>query len=414
MMLTEWQPAEAMRLSASGVATLRERYARQIDVRPSWAEPGTYDVTPRGFVGAINLGDTDLILVPKVPLDTAIYMVAESELLLELGEELAPFAEASLTSVVADWFSKVVGPLVERSLVRRYRLITEEGTFIRGRVDVASSVRLGMGGRPELACAFDDYTADVVENQVLLAATHVLLRAPGLPGRLAARLRRIAAMLAEVRHRVPARWERRAVVFDRLNGRYRPALRLAEWILARASPEIDRAEMRRHFQAFLIDMGDVFERFVVGQLMVRLAREGFGCWAKPRRWLDVGGRTFETEPDLVVRAPDGRPVIVDAKYKRLGEKFRPSQSDIYQMITYCVTRRARSGVLVYPRLEPDAGFSATIANAGVALTFYPVEVGSGREALHRSLDGLAAYVAGGPVGLDAAGRWIRQAPLEAR
>jgi hypothetical protein len=62
------------------------------------------------------------------------------------------------------------------------------------------------------------------------------------------------------------------------------------------------------------------------------------------------------------------------------------------MITYCVTRGAKEGVLIYPTSGLQAPRTSDIVNAGVRLTLYPVDLGQGRERLSESLDGLARWV----------------------
>lgn len=393
MILTEWETVKGVPLSTDAVATLRQRHAQVLSVLPSWETPGTYDVSARGFVGAVGLPDGYLVLQPKVPVNTAVYMLARARALPPLDEHLPPTALSSLTAAIAHWFLELASPLVERSLLRRYRLREEESTFIRGKVDIVASLRLQAAGRTGLACRYDDYTPDVVENQILLAAAHILLAAPTAAGPAQARLRRLAAMLAEVEHRVPERWERTSVVFDRLSRGYRPALALAEWILQRASPEIQRSDSPHPFHAFLIDMADVFESYVAAELEARLG-QGYRCRAQAGDWLDVDQRLLRTVPDIQVRGPEGRIVILDTKYKRLDGAWSVSEADVYQMITYCVTRGAETGILVYPRLTQDAPAEARIIRVGVTLALFPVDLGGDRAGLHRSLDALATYVRG--------------------
>lgn len=388
--LTEWEQRPAVHMSVAAVSELRRSYAKQIDLTPSWDAPGTFDLTARGYIGAIALDGLQIVLEPKVPLNTAVHMLAVLGDVPPLAERVAPIGTSGLTDLVARWFVGVAGPLVERKLLRRYQTHQEETLFVRGQIDVVGSLRLQFSGRPTLDCRFDEYTADVLENQILLAAALTAQQLPGLGRETASRLRRMVAMLSEVTPRVPAGWERSGVILDRLSQAYEPSLALANWILERASPELGKGYATSRFQAFLIGMSDVFQRYVTKVLAERLPA-GFILTAEPGGWLDTAHQLTKSYPDIVVRTPGGEVVVLDTKYKNLAGHPRPSETDVYQVVTYCVTRGSRRGVLVYPASGFDTAFKYEIVKAGIALTCFPLDLGHGPAEVAKSIDRLATF-----------------------
>src|SRR5690606_36322150 len=92
-----------------------------------------------------------------------------------------------------------------------------------------------LSGRPRelplpVAVTFDDYTTDVLENQLIAGAGRVLLRLRTLPTALTRRLRRLEFQLIDVAPMRPSS-SPPEVRWTRLNERYRSAVALARLIL---------------------------------------------------------------------------------------------------------------------------------------------------------------------------------------
>jgi 5-methylcytosine-specific restriction enzyme subunit McrC len=368
------------------VLALASDYAKSIEIAPVWDIPGVYDIRPKGYVGTVSLPDAELLIGPKGDMNTAMFMVASVEAGVLLRQDMVALPEESLTSFVSRCFVQLVRPLVERRLRRRYVPHAEESSFVRGRIDVAGSMLLLSRATPALVCEFDDFTPDITENQTLLAAAHVLLAHPSSANAVMRELRRIVAMLGEVQLRVPATWERKAIVLDRLGAAYRDPLEIAEWILAHVSPEFTSRDVARGFRAFLLDMAPVFERYVFQELAKRMATVGLTALSKPAQKLD-SQMLYTTEPDILVRNREGECLILDTKYKVLDRA--PGEDDLYQMITYCVSRGAKHGILVYPGFAESKDLRTTIERAGVTIQAVTVDVRGGSAALAESLDTLA-------------------------
>jgi 5-methylcytosine-specific restriction enzyme subunit McrC len=190
----------------------------------------------------------------------------------------------------------------------------------------------------------DIFTADIVENRLLLAALDAMGRLPHrslAAKRELSRAKRLFGAVRLVRFAAPNIPE---IGFTRLNRHYHPAVSLASLLLRSSSLDLGVGGSRG--SAFLIDMNVVFERFV------RIAmRHALGAVAgsfpdrPPRIWLDQKG-TVPLKPDLCL-VKDGRVVWVgDAKYKRLPSGAY-NNSDLYQLLAYCVALGLPGGTLVY-------------------------------------------------------------------
>ena len=109
------------------------------------------------------------------------------------------------------------------------------------------------------------------------------------------------------------------MVFTRLNRHYAPAIRLAALVL-RNTALLDRAGTA-DASAFLVDMNDLFQRFLTDRLR-RALRGRLTVDDEPTRWLDWG-QAVAMYPDLVFRAGNRTVYVADAKYKLNRNRPRP-------------------------------------------------------------------------------------------
>ena len=100
---------------------------------------------------------------------------------------------------------------------------------MRGRIREADQIKRRFGRLIPLEVRYDDFTVDIAENQLLLAAAQRLLRMPGLTRRTRHSLQRLRLQLADVTP--PTAGVRPSWQPSRLNARYVPALYVAEMIL---------------------------------------------------------------------------------------------------------------------------------------------------------------------------------------
>jgi 5-methylcytosine-specific restriction enzyme subunit McrC len=235
---------------------------------------------------------------------------------------------------------------------------------------------------------FDEYTLDIVENRILVAAIRRLLRLPGVPAATRGRLHQLARALADVPP-LTAGLPVPPTVSNRLTARYQPALRLARLILANAGVEHLSGTVEANGIAF--DLNRVFEDWLTTAL--REAVEpvyGGRIIGQYHTHLDAERRMY-IRPDITWW--DGRRcrAVVDAKYKDpSGDE--PARADLYQVLAYCTRLGARHGHLVY---GGDRGRTTYhVLGSGVAVTVHRVDLSAPLDDLRAQIATIAAAVAG--------------------
>src|SRR5262249_21885171 len=192
----------------------------------------------------------------------------------------------------------------------------------------------------------DSCTADVPVHHVPRARGERALRSPLLGDGVRAPLRQALVPFSDVRPAPLGPDSFHAAAPDRLTEAYRPLLDLCRLLADSLAPGPDAGATP--CPAFLLNMEQVFERYVTGGFVRAGGR--YGVSVQP---LFVANRPAAGQPDIHMR-PDltlddaGRPVlVVDAKWKRLPGTPLVT-ADLYQVLAYYTALDVQRAVLVYP------------------------------------------------------------------
>jgi 5-methylcytosine-specific restriction enzyme subunit McrC len=147
-----------------------------------WPNPANgfqFCLRSNGWVGHLPLGEAILVVEPKVP-------AAQIFAMLELAYKLKSFeileGETSVEAL-EDIFERIAHILAKRVLDRSRKGIyrsyvdrSDDLQFVRGRIDIRGNLRSALCGEPRLRCQYQELTADVEDNVILLWALHLASR----------------------------------------------------------------------------------------------------------------------------------------------------------------------------------------------------------------------------------------------
>lgn len=387
--ISEYEAA-TVRLSEESARTIARLVAGKIVVTPA-LEPHSYTITATQYVGTVVLPELELLIRPKVPIENLF-------LLLDVGvppaawrpEVFAYRTDRNLLSALAGFFARTLERTIGRGLIRSYRTERERLISVRGRVDIASQIRRP-GPITPIACVFDEYTADIDENRYLKAAVQRLLRVAGVPSSTRRLLQRELTRFEEVTDSSPDPDLPARLVYTRLNRHYEPALRLARLVLLnlglvdlRGQPEGTAAS------AFLLDMNDLFQRFLSDRLR-RALRGRLRVLDEPPKKLGTRGE-IDMRPDLVFRRDDRDVYVGDAKYK-LTDTGLGRTGDYYQLLAYTTAMNLSEGVLVYCQASGTVPpREVVVRHVGKKLCTYPIGLHGSANAIETTVSELAAWI----------------------
>lgn len=355
---------------------------------------GSWRLLPlTNIVGAVRVGDLDVVVQPKARFSSVLFMLGYARDPGLRDSNIAGSADDDLWSTVAGTLARLGEEALRRGVLQGYVTRDEALMVVRGRVRVGDQIARRPGLVVPLEVRFDEFAADIAENQVLRAALHRLSHVPRVPHEVRRSLRRLAGRLDGVARLVPGAplpvWRE-----SRLNARYVPALRLAELVLR--SVGLDTSAGRLPVASFVVNMATVFEDFVTVALREAFGREQGGRTdGQYRDHLDEL-RRVPIRPD-VVHLVEGAPVaVLDAKYKLGYSTGGFPTADVYQVFAYCTALRLRRGWLVYAGSRAEGAQPQThrVRGTDVDVVQWPLDVSAAPRDLLDQMDRLARDVRG--------------------
>jgi 5-methylcytosine-specific restriction enzyme subunit McrC len=354
---------------------LNRDYGHRLELR--WLHGGKLEVRANSWVGVVRLESLVLRVRPKFAgnelgvVQMLDYASGLSAAKTSASGRMAEFEGLGLLELLALLFAQDAERLVLDGLMKDYRHEDGSLSVLRGKLRFRDQAIHRFGRLDRLECSFDEFDADVLENQLLLAgATAGARLCP--PGPTQRRLRRLESTLGELVSSPPAEPDvyRRALAYSRRNEHYRRAHGYALLLLEQAGlDDLFSTGASRTF-AFLFDMNQLFELFIA-----QLVREAF----RGEEWSVLSqrhvrsvisdratGRTYSSViPDLVLSRADEE-VPFDCKYKLYGKDRKISTADIYQSFLYAFALDARvagqlpRAGLLYPAAHTEQGAALSI------------------------------------------------------
>jgi 5-methylcytosine-specific restriction enzyme subunit McrC len=386
--LSEHQRAAFSRIDLETARQLARTGA--VTISRGWPD-GTTVLHANSTVGILRAGTGDdrveLHIEPKLGVSRLLWLLGHAR--DQSGwrdDEAALGSTQGLIPAMAVMFAGRSRRALSSGVIRGYREVEETLPGLRGRLREADQMRARPGIALPLEVRFDDYTADVAENQLLKTATQRLLQLNGIPGPVRMQLTQLSRTLTEaslLTRGAPLP----SVRLTRLNRHYGPALTLAQLILQHTSvehrgPKVDGS-------GFAFDMNRVYEDWLTSALAAAMNKHGGTVRRQQPLALDLGEQV-RMQTDITWWTGKECRAVIDAKYKRLLPSG-PRPEDLYQMLAYCTALGLRSAHLVYPAGGPAR--MILVRNAGVTIHAHVVPLDASLDDVLEAVDRLAAAVA---------------------
>jgi 5-methylcytosine-specific restriction endonuclease McrBC regulatory subunit McrC len=269
----------------------------------------------------------------------------------------------SLYPLLAAWFAETVGTMIKQGLYRHYRTHVETCHGVKGKLLMKETMTQQVKNPHKTVCAVDNFTANVLQNQVLYATVCGLLKhedASNLEASLQHALRHIQYVLAEATHnaRVLAlhqvRWQ--SLYPPKASVYLYHALWLCEVFASYALPDPEDATLpNRHTKRKDITSKSkkeeeaLFESFLRGWLKHHYP--AFSPSSKTLSWqLTSDNKPSELpqmKTDILLKLNPTHSLIIDAKYytrgalvkSHRGDKKKYYTNNLYQMYAYMDNHR---------------------------------------------------------------------------
>jgi 5-methylcytosine-specific restriction enzyme subunit McrC len=340
--LDELGDGKACELTVEAADALRNtEFVKLERLRAGW-----WLVKPADKVGTFSAGGIDVRIRPKLPISRLFFMMGYALNPQDWRwhtEDTHVAADDDLVTTMAYFFVRQASRALEYGVMRDYRRIDAALPVMRGRLRKVDQLRRRHGQPIPLEVTYDEFTQDIPENQILLAAINRLLELPRIQKDSGRQLRRLRDKLIGVR-RLAASDATPGWRPTKRNLHYHKALALSALVLRARSAEMGISEIP--ITGFMLTMYRIFEDFVCVAISEALRGQHPGDVTVQNELHLDETNLIKLRPDLVwwLSRPQEAISVVDAKY------YLDLDNDhLKQMLTYCTVLGVKRGHLVYAR-----------------------------------------------------------------
>jgi 5-methylcytosine-specific restriction enzyme subunit McrC len=350
------------------------------------ADPDVVTIGATSWVGALAVPGLVVRVMPKVSVTNFFAMLGAGVSPDAFDHEHVTWSDTDeLIDGVAYFAIRLIDSSTMRGLVHGYVPREERMRTIRGRLLVEEFARRPWSAA-EPQCRFDDFTADIVENQLFRCTLQAMLSWPQLAPHVRREALRVLGRFDGVAD-TPATKHAAPLPITRLNEHYEDAMRLSRLVLQAMSLSHEAGDQQAN--SLMVDMDDLFRRWISQELDFRLAPE-MRIERDEDVWLDEG-RAVTMAPDIVVRRGSDVVLVGDAKYSVGADGYLASR-DYLELIAYTTAMGQPTGLLVHCNSDRSPESEIVIRNAGTRILCRPIRLDGSYAAVCRSLDGLADLV----------------------
>lgn len=356
--LTEYQTCvlAAESFTEDAARKLHGSYGNQVSVEPpTFLNGNAWQFRPHGWVGYVPLCEAfHFSLAPKVPVQNLFRMLEYAYRLdFKVLEGLADSASiADLYERLALVLAKRVLDRIRRGLYRSYVPNDEFLPFARGRIDVFEHVR--NPARVTLPCHYEEHTADLEENQILLWTMTRILESGMCSDRTLPHVRQARRALQGFASSTPISAQRCVDrLYNRLNQDYEPLHALCRFFLEHTGPTHQMGD--RRMLPILVNMERLFELFVFEWLKTHLP-PALSIILQETVTFQMGQQvTIRIDITISDDTTGKTCFVLDTKYKAPDQ---PAAVDVEAVVAYAVAKDCRDAVLIYPAplAHPISGY----------------------------------------------------------
>lgn len=138
---------------------------------------GWWEASALQHIGVVNIGGWQVVIEPKIDIDRLVFLMGYARNPTFWRDDRVRLdAESDLPEALAEAFLRLTKSAVGQGLLKGYRAVEESLPVLRGRIREADQLRRRWGRNLPLEVRYDEFTVDIPENQLLLAAVVRLLR----------------------------------------------------------------------------------------------------------------------------------------------------------------------------------------------------------------------------------------------
>lgn len=308
----------------------------------------------------------------KIPIQNIYYLLCYAWDKLDEKERVKVSLDDK--TELLDLFAKVLISgtklLLKRGIDKSYEGHTREIVGIKGKVEFSQTLKGNMLFKQITICSFDDFSANIILNRILVSTIHRLIRTKGLNKGLKNELINLQRMLWGIEQ-----IEINSILFKQLrlnrnNQFYGFVMNVCQIIYENTFPSEqpgvyqfsdftrDEHKMNRLFEAFIRNF------YKIEQKTFRIVKKEIIKW----QFYSTDHKDYDFLPEMetdITLENHVEKIIIDAKYYRETmtvhyNKEKVKSANLYQLFSYLLNQedgkektQNASGILLYPTIEKE-------------------------------------------------------------
>jgi len=273
-----------------------------------------------------------------------------------------------------DLFAKILinatKMLLKRGIDKNYVDHTEELPGVKGKVQISQTLKSNLLFKQRTICTFDDFSANIISNRILVSTIYRLTRTKGLDKQLKYELVSLQRMLSGIKLIEITNSLFKQVTLNRNNRFYGFVMNVCQIIFESTLPSEEQGKYK--FSDFTRDdkkMNQLFEAFIrnfykIEQQKYKTVKKEIIKWQFENSDNDSYQYLPQMETDITLENENEK-IIIDAKFYRETmtvnyDKVKIKSTNLYQLFSYLLNQQDTNlktlnatGILLYPTIETD-------------------------------------------------------------
>ena len=302
----------------------------------------------------------------NIPIKNIYFMLSYAYRELTQGE-YEPLSKVEFENI-HDLFAGILNLGISRQLkqglYREYSTQIESLPTVRGKIDLAGTVKNRVARKPPVCCEYDELSADNLLNRILKTTSLLLIRHGNVKTERREGLQKTMRYFAQIGEVSPKsiRWS--TLRFNQSNRGYRFLMVICKMVIDGMLISEETGEITLRKLLYEKQMHDLYEKFILGYY--KHEHGELSPNAPEIKWAlddEETGMLPKMYSDIVL-SKDGTYLVIDAKYYTIDYqtnygKMTVKSANLYQIFTYVKNKEAElagsglphtvSGMLLYAK-----------------------------------------------------------------
>lgn len=277
-------------------------------------------------------------------------------------------------TALLDLFAKVLinatKMLIKKGIAKNYVDHIEEIAGVKGKVQISQTLKSNLLFKQRTVCNFDEFSSNIILNQILVSTIFRLIRTKGLDKQLKSELVSLQRMLSGISQIEITSSLFKQIRLSRNNHFYGFVMNVCQIIYESTFPSEEQGKYK--FSDFTRDdnkMNQLFEAFI--RNFYKIEQKKYKTIKKETiKWQfdNTDNESYQYLPQMetdITLENDTEKVIIDAKFYRETmtlnyDKEKIKSSNLYQLFSYLLNQQDSNfktqnatGILLYPTIATD-------------------------------------------------------------